>query len=145
MSDNNTTEKKVVLDLKEMGKDFTGKARDIWLAGLGALSSVEEQGNKIFKNLVEKGTELEKKGKEQIESVYGKAKEEFNKVEGKVSKSIEDTVSDVLDKIGVPSRDEVNTLISKVDALAGKVDELAGKLDSSAAKTAAKRTPATKA
>lgn len=140
------TEKKNALDIRDIGNDLTGKAREVWLAGLGALSSVEEQGAKIFKTLVDKGTELEQKGKEQIETAYGKAKDSYAKVEGKVTEGIEDSVAKVLDKIGVPSRDEVANLITKVEALAGKVDELASKIDAAPApKASAKKTAAAKA
>jgi len=123
-----------------MEKNVSDTARQIWLAGLGALASAKDEGVKIYDTLVEKGTEFEKKGKKEIEalleSAKSMAKETENSVTGKVNETIDDTVKNVLERFDIPSRDEVKTLISKVETLAKKVEELSKK--SAAEKPAAK-------
>ena len=37
---------------------ITEKAREIWLAGLGVFSTVEEEGSKLFNKFLENGKEL---------------------------------------------------------------------------------------
>ena len=41
--------------------DFRKYTKQIWLAGLGAFSRAEEEGNKLFDSLVKVGEELESK------------------------------------------------------------------------------------
>jgi len=134
------TENTSLIDIKDMEKNVSDTARQIWLAGLGALASAKDEGVKIYDTLVEKGTEFEKKGKKEIEalleSAKSMAKETENSVTGKVNETIDDTVKNVLERFDIPSRDEVKTLISKVETLAKKVEELSKK--SAAEKPAAK-------
>ena len=120
-----------LIDIKDMEKNVSDTARQIWLAGLGALASAKDEGVKIYDTLVEKGTEFEKKGKKEIEalleSAKSMAKETENSVSVKVTETIDDTVKRVLERFDIPSRDEVITLISKIETLAKKVDELSKK------------------
>lgn len=122
---------KSLIDIKDMEKNVTEKAREIWLAGLGALASAKEEGVRLYDTLVEKGEEFEKKGKKEIESLVDSvktmAKDTENKVTSKVSETLDDTVKQVLDRFDIPSRDEVKTLIEKVEALTKKVEDLSKK------------------
>ncbi len=122
---------KSLIDIKDMEKNVTDKAREIWLAGLGALASAKEEGVRLYDSLVEKGEEFEKKGKKEIESLVDSvktmAKDTENKVTSKVSETLDDTVKQVLDRFDIPSRDEVKTLIEKVEALTKKVEDLSKK------------------
>jgi poly(hydroxyalkanoate) granule-associated protein len=150
MSTKKETPENNFLDLKKAGEQLTGKAREVWLAGLGAIASVEEEGQKLFNVLVAKGSELEKKGEEKINAavadVKGQVKDEWKKVEdkvedtvGSISEVFEKNVSAVLDKFGVPTATEVKDLIGKVESLTKKVEELTKKVD------IAKKEPAKKA
>jgi parallel beta-helix repeat protein len=40
---------------KELQSDLMESAHKVWLAGLGALAMAEEEGGRLFKNLIEKG------------------------------------------------------------------------------------------
>jgi poly(hydroxyalkanoate) granule-associated protein len=115
---------------------LSGKAREVWLAGLGALASVEEEGNKVFNKLVEKGTDFEKRGKEQIEEVYtgitDKYKEVETKVKSKFSKAeteIDENLQELVHKMGVPTKEEISELTAQVEKLVKKVDTLSRKVD----------------
>ena len=59
--------------------DFRKYTKQIWLAGLGAFSRAEEEGNKLFDSLVQVGEELESKTTEiadqTVEKVSEKARE----------------------------------------------------------------------
>lgn len=115
---------------------LSGKAREVWLAGLGALASVEEEGNKVFNKLVEKGGEFEKRGKEQLDEVYtgitDKYKEVESKVKSKFSKAeneIDENLQELIHKMGVPTKEEISELTAQVEKLVKKVDTLSRKVD----------------
>ena len=120
-------------------KTFQGELKDsvnkVWLAGLGALSTAEEEGSKLFKNLVERGEGYEAKNKERVQSVTddlkskiddatqkarGQAEGSWERVEGK----IEEAVASAFQKAGVPTRDEIATLTKRVDELISVVEKL---------------------
>ncbi len=134
-----TKKKKVQSDVKE-------SAHKIWLAGLGALSMAEDEGSKLFKNLVKKGESFEKRGKKKIEKVQGVVEDQvgdaMDKAEsafGKLGKGFDARVADTLNRLGVPSRMEIQKLTRRVEQLTKKVEE-AGRKPVRSAKKAAKKT-----
>lgn len=122
-------EKNVVSQLQDGVVDGS---KDIWLAGLGALATVEEEGSKVFDNLVSKGKERESKGKKQIEGAIDNLKKKREDVsstfEGSIS-TLEEQLSSVFERFGVPSKKEMESLASKVDTLNKNVQALAQKMD----------------
>lgn len=115
---------------------LTGTAREVWLAGLGALASVEEEGNKVFSKLVDKGTEFEKRGKKQIDELYNDASERYREVESKVKSKfskaedeLDENIQELIHKMGVPTKEEISELTSQVEKLVKKVDTLSKKVD----------------
>lgn len=138
MSTKNESKDKV----KELQSEFSGRAREVWLAGLGALSTVEDEGTKLFKSLVNKGEGYEKKGKERLDEIIHEVSDGYKKVEKKVSESFKKTedefeanVAKVVKGLGVPTTDEVSKLTDRVEKLTKQVEGLSGKLDSSSKST----------
>eukprot|EP00389_Voromonas_pontica_P009814 GDKH01014903.1.p1 GENE.GDKH01014903.1~~GDKH01014903.1.p1 ORF type:complete len:152 (-),score=34.59 GDKH01014903.1:174-629(-) len=139
------------MEIKDLQNNLTGAARDIWRAGLGALATVNDEGTKLFDNLKTRGEDFEKEGKKQIESTFdkvtGQYKEQSQKVTDKVADSVEGTVKDVMERFDIPTRDEIHSLINKVDALTKKVDEMAkesAKKETKSASSSSTKTSATK-
>lgn len=142
-------DKKKLLDLQRL-LDFpagvANNAREVWMAGIGALSSVEEAGQALFDELVKKGEAWERDSRQklvgakaQAEKTAGKAKgvaQEMSRKPGElaaatetqIQRVVEDTVEGVLHRIGVPTHDEVQALVRHVDTLAEKVDTLTRRL-----------------
>jgi poly(hydroxyalkanoate) granule-associated protein len=106
----------------------------IWLAGLGAFATAEEEGGKLFKSLVKKGRTYEKSVKIPVDkaakSVKGTVKDVRSKA-GKTMKKFESALDDHVDaalgRIGVPTQKEIAKLTRKVDRLTKKLDETLGK------------------
>jgi poly(hydroxyalkanoate) granule-associated protein len=111
-------------------------AQQIWLAGMGAFSKAQAEGGKVFEALVKEGTTLQRKTQAAAEERFGdvgsrmsamaddmsaKAGRHWDKLES----IFEQRVSKALNKLGVPSAKDVDTLISRIDALNAKVDKLA--------------------
>jgi poly(hydroxyalkanoate) granule-associated protein len=125
-------------------------SREIWLAGLGVFSTMEEEGEKLFKKFVEKGKEMEEfveKGKEMEEkgeTFEKRAKEKVGSMTsyveektGKLTKDVatlpgyvEEKLKTALNKFGASSHSQVKELNDKVDQLTEKVNELIKNIES---------------
>lgn len=115
---------------------LTGRAREVWLAGLGALASVEEEGNKVFSRLVEKGSAFEERGKKKFDETYTEVSQAYTELEGKLKSrfskaegDLDENLQELIHKMGVPTQEEIGELNSQVEKLIKKVDELSKKVD----------------
>ena len=116
--------------------DSNGKAADrikdsaqqIWLAGLGAFAKMQQEGSKAFEALVKDGAGMQKKTQQAAEETLAQAQQrmagfasEFGTKAaggwGKLENIFEDRVARALEKLGVPSSDEVAALRARVEAL----------------------------
>ncbi len=118
-------------DTKDFQADLKDNAHKIWLAGLGAVDCDEEEGSKLFKNLVERGESFQTRGRDQYEDVKdkvedaaGKARDQAGSTWGRVENRLDDAVSSALGRLGVPSRDEIATLTQRVEELTAVVEKL---------------------
>lgn len=124
--DTNTTNETPQQENK-LQDELKDAAHKIWLAGLGALSTAEEEGTKLFNRLVDRGKDFEAKGKVEVEKV----KAEVDKVKVKAeaayeewSGKLDERLAAVLQKVGVPTRDEIHSLTQKVEELTAKLEQL---------------------
>lgn len=124
-------------------KKFQNEVKDsvhkIFMAGLGALATAEEEGSKLFNNLVERGETYESRGKETWEEVKSKvddakdkAKEQAGSTYEKFGGQVDDAVAATLGRMGVPSREEIATLTKRVEELTVLVEKLAAKTSKAA-------------
>ena len=76
---------------RKSGLDFRKYTKQIWLAGLGAFSRAEEEGNKLFDSLVQVGEELESKTTEIADQTVEKVSEKARaKVTAGLAKDVEE-------------------------------------------------------
>jgi len=147
--------------IEKEGSSWIGEvekySRQIWLAGLGAYSKISNDGSKLFETLVKDGEKAEKQTKAevdaQVDAAKGTAKKaksrvgdvkdlalgKWSELEGAFDKRLNSAIS----RLGVPSRNEVKALHSKVDLLTKQIEKLTGASvtpvsKATAAKTAAK-------
>jgi poly(hydroxyalkanoate) granule-associated protein len=108
------------------------QAEHIWLAGMGAFSKAQAEGGKAFEQLRKQGTTLQKKtqglAEERISTVTSKMTAVAGGVGEKAGASwdklesiFEARVEKALNKMGVPSRKDINALIRRIDELSAKV------------------------
>ncbi len=121
-------------ETKKEKPEWNERAKEVWLAGLGALSAVEEEGSKLFRNLVVRGEEFESKRKEQISELWDEVSERYDEVGNrvgekfeKVEETIEKSIRSVITEMGIPTRKEVEELSNKVDELIKKVNQMSEK------------------
>jgi poly(hydroxyalkanoate) granule-associated protein len=130
-------------------------AQQIWLAGLGAFSKAQEEGGKAFDTLVKEGLAIQRKTQavaeerisEATNRVSGMATEIASKAAGqwdKLENIFEDRVAKAMNKLGVPSARDIESLMERIDALTQQVHRMSPKLPA-ARKPAAKKPPVRKA
>ena len=117
----------MVKKVKNVQNDLAESAHKIWLAGLGALAVASEEGSKLFENLIARGEEIEGKGKQQVE----KAKETVSGVVTVAEsywttfeQKLDEQVTKVIHRLGVPTKDEIETLTKKVEELTKSIEKL---------------------
>ncbi|WP_339081009.1 phasin family protein [Pseudomonas sp. TMP9] len=118
-------------------------ARKIWLAGLGAYAKAGQEGSEYFKDLVKSGEGVEKQGKKlvnqqvdaansQIDSVKSTVTTNVSSVKGKfevqldkIEKAFDNRVASALNRLGIPSKQDVEVLSAKLDQLSALLDHVA--------------------
>jgi len=155
---------------KQAGAQFSDtvkqSAQQIWLAGLGAFSKAQEEGGKVFETLVKEGVAIQRKTQSAAEEKLTEATSRMANMASDISTKasgqwdkletiFEDRVAKALNKLGVPSAKDVDTLVARIDELNRTVSKLNAKSGAGgrsaarpaakpAAKRAAKRSPARK-
>lgn len=141
---------------KDFQKDLKDAAQSVWLAGLGALSAAEEEGSKLFKKLVARGQQFEEKNRPWVEEAAQRARVRFEEgaeaaksklgtVVEDASKAVDDQVTSTLERLGVPSKDEIHRLAKRVEDLTAKLEALSAKAAQKPPAKAAKKEPVAKA
>ena len=108
------------LDVKQLQDDLFSSTRRVWLAGLGVLSTVEVETQHLFTELVERGKKVESRGKKS----WTKTRKEIESTTDELGDKIDHSVSEVLQRLGVPSRSQVEELTDRVEKLTGQVERL---------------------
>ncbi|MDH4554237.1 poly(3-hydroxyalkanoate) granule-associated protein PhaI [Pseudomonas sp. BN417] len=114
-------------------------ARKIWLAGLGAYAKAGAEGVDYFKELVKTGEGVEKQGKKLVDEQVEAANSQFDSVKNsvtgvkekvevqldKIEKAFDNRVASALNRIGIPSRQDVEALSAKLDELSALLEHVA--------------------
>ncbi|MBX9762442.1 MAG: phasin family protein [Pseudomonadaceae bacterium] len=135
--------KVVVEETSSVLSDAKIYARKIYLAGLGAYAKAGQEGSEYFKSLVKSGEGVEKQGKKlvneqveaansQIDSVKTTVTSNVNSVKGKVEvqldkieKAFDNRVASALNRLGIPSKQDVEVLSAKLDELSALLEHVA--------------------
>ena len=118
----------------QLAGNIKDSAQQIWLAGMGAFSRAQAEGGKVFEALVSEGMKLQRKtqslAEDRISEVAGKMTAVADGVTAKAGAQwdklesiFEERVSKALNKLGVPSRGDIDALIKRIDALGAKLGE----------------------
>ncbi|SDS27516.1 phasin family protein [Pseudomonas fuscovaginae UPB0736] len=116
-------------------------ARKIWLAGLGAYAKVGKEGSEYFQELVKAGQAAEKEGKKAVDATLEAANSQIDNVKSdvsslkgrvevqldKVEKAFDNRVASALNRIGIPSKHDVEALSAKLDELTALLERVARK------------------
>jgi poly(hydroxyalkanoate) granule-associated protein len=119
------TKKKEVVEeipaeVKEETKPFVEALHKVLLASIGAVALAQEEIEDFVNKLVERGEIAEKDGRKVVRDVVERRKKDTEKAEDTLTKRVED----ILGRMNVPSKSDIDALGDKVAALSQKVDEL---------------------
>lgn len=135
---------------KKVETEVRDNAHKAWLFGLGTFSWVEEESKHLFdasgkfvEELMERGKKVEAKGKKEIGKAKKEAEKEAKTLRHRVEKGFEDVtgqvdkrVTEVLHRVGIPTRQEIHTLTRRVEELTARLE---GKLGAAASAAVERR------
>ena len=105
---------------KEERSPLLDTARKVLLAGIGAVALAQEEIEDFVNKLVDRGEIAEKDGRKLVREVMDKRKKGAEKAEDELSKRVEE----ILDRMNVPTKGDIEALGNKIASLTKKVDEL---------------------
>lgn len=140
-----------------LARSLGESAQNVWLAGIGALGRAQSEGSKLFAALVEEGEQLERRTRKAagdratetmdavssgVDEVRGKAGDTWDRLESAFDERMQRTLA----RLGVPSRQDVQSLERQVEALRTELrrERAANAEQKTAAKAAARKSAAAK-
>lgn len=103
---------------------FIDAARNVLLASIGAVALAQDELEEIVDKLVERGEMAEKDGRKVMKDLLDRRKQKVEKSRGDLENNLEQRIEDVLHKLNVPSKRDVDELNRKLTLLSEKVDDL---------------------
>jgi poly(hydroxyalkanoate) granule-associated protein len=108
------------LNGKQEHNQLLEAARKLLLASIGAIALAQEELEDFAAKLVERGEIAEKDGRKLVREIMDRRKKEAEKAEDQVNKHVEE----ILNRMNVPFKADIEALGDKIAALSKKVDEL---------------------
>jgi polyhydroxyalkanoate synthesis regulator phasin len=105
---------------EQSGNPMVATARKILLASIGAVSLAQEEIETFVNQLVERGDVAERDGRRLLSDVMERRKNQVKEVES----DLEARIEDVLSRLNVPTKADIEALGSKIMSLTRKVDGL---------------------
>lgn len=117
------TKKKIaeLEEIEEMEEEARGRlleaARKVLLAGIGAVALAQDEAEDFVNRLVERGEIAEKDARKLMKEVTEKRTK-------RAEKELDKRVEELLERLNVPSKGDIEQLTHKINALTHKIDEL---------------------
>jgi poly(hydroxyalkanoate) granule-associated protein len=153
---------------KQRVNEFTEQLDNVFLAGLGAFANAQKMGSETFESLVKDGEkfrkEASKKTEKLIDDVQDSVREMRDDAEeraeglldrvrdrsklNKLQSAFDKRVADAMDRMNVPSKNDIDKINRKLNKILKSVEaqakKPAAKKKTASKKTTAKKTAATK-
>ena len=94
--------------------------RKVLLAGIGAVALAQEEAEDLVNKLVERGEIAEQDGRKLMKDLRERRKKTTEKAEDELDKRVEE----LLTRMNVPTKTDLEALSTKITALTRKVEEL---------------------
>lgn len=95
-------------------------ARKLLLAGVGAVALTQDEIEKLIDRLVERGEIAEKEGRQLVREAIARRRKKYKGVEDLIDRR----AAEMLDRLNVPTKADVQALSDRIAALSAKLDEL---------------------
>jgi poly(hydroxyalkanoate) granule-associated protein len=114
------TEETIEFDVVEEDTSIKETAHKIFLASIGAIALAQDEIEELITKLIERGETAEQEGKELVNEVMDRRKKIQKKTENEINSQIEQ----ILERMDVPTKADIDSLSKKITALSKKIDEL---------------------
>lgn len=118
-------------DDEKLEENLKESLQNIWLAGLGALAAAEEEGSRLFDSLVERGSRYGGEGRARVEEIResvveaaARARDSAEERGERLEAAFEERLGSALERLGVPSRAEIERLRARMEELTEAVRDL---------------------
>ena len=107
-------------DVEEERNPLLDAVRKVLLASVGAVALAQDELEDFVNKLVDRGEIAEKDGRSLVHDMVEKRKKQTAKAEQELDQRIEE----LLHRMNVPTKSDIEALSAKVTELSAKVDEL---------------------
>ena len=95
------------------------------VASIGAVAVAQEELDDFVNRLVDRGEIAEKDGRKMLNDLRERRKETTDKTQHRAQEQIDKRIEDVLHRLNVPTKSDIEDLGKKINSLTRKVDKLA--------------------
>lgn len=119
-----------VTNLEEMEKEdgipqmLVNNVHKLFQVGLGAVMLVQDEVVSLTDKLIEQGEKTETKSRKQVDDFVEHRKKDTKDLTKRLEKNWNKQMENVLHRMNIPTRAEINSLNNKITRLTKKVDEL---------------------
>ena len=99
-------------------------ARRVLLAGIGAVALAQEEIEEFVNKLVERGEIAEQDGRRLMKDLVARRKKQADEASAEGEEQFESRMEEILTRMNIPSKTDIDELGKKVTALSRKVDQL---------------------
>ncbi|HTS52341.1 MAG TPA: phasin family protein [Burkholderiales bacterium] len=99
-------------------------AHQIWLAGLGAFAKAQAEGTKLFESLVKEGEAVQARAGKAANAQFAQMSKSASGAWDKLEQVFEERVSRSLNRLGVPTYNDIQALTKHVNELNASVQQL---------------------
>jgi poly(hydroxyalkanoate) granule-associated protein len=106
---------------------FVETARKVLLASVGAVAVAQEELESFVNRLIERGEIAEKDGRKMLDDIRSRRGEAQEKAEDQAKKAqsqVDKRIEDILERLNVPTKSDIEKLSQKITRLSKKVDDL---------------------
>jgi poly(hydroxyalkanoate) granule-associated protein len=115
-------ERTLDFDVEQARKEILDAGRNIWLAGLGVVARVEEEGKDLLETLVERGRKVEKQQFKTLDRTVSRTSDGLKEWSDRVQENVQKGMEEALHRFGLPSRHDLDRLSARINTLSKKVD-----------------------
>ena len=98
--------------------------RKILYASIGAVALTQEEVEKFVNKLIERGEIAEKDGRKLIKDIMKKRHKKGEEVQSDARSQVDSRMKDILDRMNIPTKSDIDSLNEKITILTEKIDEL---------------------
>jgi poly(hydroxyalkanoate) granule-associated protein len=99
-------------------------AHKVLLAGIGVIALTQEEVEKFVNKLVERGEIAEKDGRHMVKDILERRKKQAEEVRTDTEEKVDKRLEDMLARMNVPTRDDIDGLSKQIAALTRKVEAM---------------------